>query len=87
MADLLLSLIAILRPDRLVWLAMLVAIATGSMVRSSRADCTPWAGIRDTPIAPGSPWQNGFVERLIGSIRRGCLDHIIVSGDAVPIVN
>jgi len=41
MADLLLSLIAILRPDRLVWLAMLVAIATGSMVRSSRADCTP----------------------------------------------
>ena len=27
-------------------------------------------GIRDKPIAPSSPWQNGFAERLIGSIRR-----------------
>ena len=35
-------------------------------------------GIRDKPIAPASPWQNGFVERLIGSIRRECADHIIV---------
>jgi hypothetical protein len=35
-------------------------------------------GIRDKPIAPASPWQNGFVERLIGSIRRECVDHIIV---------
>ena len=35
-------------------------------------------GIRDKPIAPSSPWQNGFAERLIGSIRRECLDHIIV---------
>src|ERR1035437_5373818 len=32
-------------------------------------------GIRDKPIAPASPWQNGFAERLIGSIRRECLDH------------
>jgi Integrase core domain len=32
-------------------------------------------GIRDKPIAPGSPWQNCFAERLIGSIRRECLDH------------
>src|ERR1700747_2999672 len=39
-------------------------------------------GIRDKPIAPGSPWQNGFAERLIGSIRRECLDRIIVSGEA-----
>jgi transposase InsO family protein len=38
-------------------------------------------GIRDKPTAPASPWQNGFVERLIGSIRRECLDHIIVLGD------
>src|SRR6202030_4048260 len=35
-------------------------------------------GIRDHPIAPRSPWQNAYVERLIGSIRRECLDHIIV---------
>jgi hypothetical protein len=39
-------------------------------------------GIRDKPIAPASPWQNGFAERLIGSIRRECLDRIIVSGEA-----
>jgi transposase InsO family protein len=39
-------------------------------------------GIRDKPIAPASPWQNGFAERLIGSIRRECVDHIIVSGEA-----
>ena len=39
-------------------------------------------GIRDKPIAAASPWQNGFAERLIGSIRHECLDHIIVSGEA-----
>ena len=39
-------------------------------------------GIRDKPIAPASPWQNGFAERLIGSIRRECLDHIVVLGEA-----
>ena len=37
-------------------------------------------GIRDKPIAPASPWQNAFAERLIGSIRRECVDHIIVWG-------
>src|SRR5471030_481122 len=35
-------------------------------------------GIRDRPTAPRSPWQNGYVERVIGSIRRECLDHLIV---------
>src|SRR5438874_2460398 len=35
-------------------------------------------GIRDKPIAPGSPWQNGFAERLIGSIRRECVDDLVV---------
>jgi transposase InsO family protein len=39
-------------------------------------------GIRDKPIAPASPWQNGFAERLIGSIRRECVDHVIVLGEA-----
>jgi transposase InsO family protein len=39
-------------------------------------------GIRDKPIAAGSPWQNGFAERLIGSIRRECVDHIVVLGEA-----
>ena len=38
-------------------------------------------GIRDKPIAPGSPWQNAFAERLIGSIRRECVDHIVVLGE------
>jgi len=38
-------------------------------------------GIRDKPTAPASPWQNGFAERLIGSIRRECLDHVIVFGE------
>lgn len=33
--------------------------------------------IIDTPTAPRSPWQNGYVERVIGSVRRECLDHII----------
>jgi transposase InsO family protein len=38
-------------------------------------------GIRDRPIAPRSPWQNGHTERLIGSIRRECLDHVVVFGE------
>jgi transposase InsO family protein len=39
-------------------------------------------GIRDKPIAPASPWQNSFAERLIGSIRRECVDHVVVLGEA-----
>ncbi len=39
-------------------------------------------GIRDHPTAARSPWQNGHVERLIGSIRRECLDHLIVFDEA-----
>ena len=39
-------------------------------------------GIRDRPTAPASPWQNGFAERLIGSIRRECVDHFVVLGEA-----
>jgi transposase InsO family protein len=39
-------------------------------------------GIRDKPTAPASPWQNGFAERLIGSIRRECVDHFVILGEA-----
>lgn len=39
-------------------------------------------GIRDHPVTPRSPWENGHVERLIGSIRRECLDHVVVFGEA-----
>ena len=39
-------------------------------------------GIRDRPTMPRSPWQNGYVERLVGSIRRDCLDHMIILDEA-----
>src|SRR5262245_8056312 len=39
-------------------------------------------GIRDKPAAPASPWRHGFAERLVGSIRHDCLDHIVVFGEA-----
>src|SRR3982075_3009514 len=51
-------------------------IYTSVVTRRLRA-----VGIRDKPTGPASPWQNGFAERLIGSIRRECLDHIIVLGE------
>ena len=38
-------------------------------------------GIRDRPTSPRSPWQNGYAERLIGSIRRECVDHIVILGE------
>jgi len=38
-------------------------------------------GIRDRPTSPRSPWQNAYAERLIGSIRRECTDHVIVFGE------
>ncbi len=37
--------------------------------------------IRDRPTSPRSPWQNAYAERLIGSIRRECLDHVVVFGE------
>ena len=39
-------------------------------------------GIRDRPTAARSPWQNGYIERPIVSIRRECLDHVLVLGEA-----
>jgi putative transposase len=38
--------------------------------------------IREVCITPRAPWQNPFVERLIGSIRRECLDHVLILNDA-----
>src|SRR2546427_12769899 len=38
-------------------------------------------GIREAVIAPRSPWQNAYAERVIGSIRRECLDHVVVIGE------
>jgi Integrase core domain len=35
-------------------------------------------GIAEVITAPRSPWQNPYIERLIGSIRRECLDHVII---------
>jgi len=35
-------------------------------------------GTKEVVTAPRSPWQNAFAERLIGSIRRECLDHVVV---------
>jgi hypothetical protein len=52
---------------------------TGSMAASSHADCAPWASGTSLPHRPRL--QNGFAERLIGSIRRDCVDHIIVLGE------
>jgi len=39
-------------------------------------------GIDEVPIAPQAPWQNPYCERIIGSIRRDCLDHVIVLNEA-----
>ena len=39
-------------------------------------------GIKQVLSAPRSPWQRAYIERLIGSIRRECLDHVIVFGES-----
>src|SRR5437667_9709723 len=51
------------------------------MALPSRTDCAPWASVT-SPSLQGSPWQNGFAERLIGSIRRECIDRLVVLGEA-----
>ncbi len=38
-------------------------------------------GITEVPTAPRSPWQNPYAERVIGSIRRECVDHMVVLGE------
>jgi hypothetical protein len=61
------------------------------IVRLDRRDLV-WINVTTNPTAewiarqitvPASPWQNGFAERLIGSIRRECVDHFVVLGEAV----
>ena len=59
------------------------AIGIGFMAAMSRADYAPWE-LGTQPVAPASPWQNGFAERLIGSIRCECVDHIIVLDEVHP---
>jgi len=44
-------------------------------------------GIRDRPTSPRSPWQNGYAERLIGSIRRERLDHVVVFSERARLYN
>ena len=39
-------------------------------------------GIHEVTIAPRAPWQNPYVERLIGTLRRECVDHLVVLNDA-----
>ena len=39
-------------------------------------------GIRDRPISPGSPWQNGIAERLNGTLRRECVDRMLIFGES-----
>src|SRR6267143_7188483 len=57
--------------------AICFAIATRATERNSTKR-PGWLGIREVLTAPQSPWQNPYVERLIGTIRRECLDHVIV---------
>src|SRR6266481_5878840 len=56
-------------------------IGTVSMARLLYAEFAPWA-YATSLLHPASPWQNGFTERLIGSIRRECLDHLVILGEA-----
>jgi putative transposase len=44
--------------------------------------CIASMGIREVLIAPRAPWQNAFVERVIGSLRRECLDHFLILSEA-----
>ena len=43
---------------------------------------TGWQQHSVRPISPGAPWQNGITERLIGTLRRECLDHVVIFGEA-----
>jgi putative transposase len=42
------------------------------------SEAAEWLGVQELLTAPQSPWQNAYVERLIGSIQRECLDHMVI---------
>ncbi len=52
------------------------------MVRTAKSSSGGFGrwGIRDRPTSPRSPWQNPYTERLIGTLRRDCLDHVLIFG-------
>src|SRR5436309_6273109 len=52
-------------------------VPDASMYEKAR-NCHP---SRDRPTSPRSPWQNPYAERLIGTLRRECLDHVLVFGE------
>src|SRR5262245_15316916 len=58
------------------WFGIMTLVYGAIFTRRVRA-----MSLRDRPIAPRSPWQHGHAERLIGSLRRECLDHVIVFGE------
>ena len=54
-------------------------MALVSIIRCrSKGASTASVQIRDRPISPRSPWQNPYAERLIGTLRRDCLDHVLI---------
>ena len=62
---------------RLIWSATMTVLSGHIFTSRLKA-----MGIRDRPISPGSPWQNGIAERLIGTVRRECLDRIRIFGES-----
>ena len=61
---------------RPIWCATKMGAYGQAFTRRVRA-----MGIRDRPISPRSPWQNPYAERLIGTLRRDCLDHVLIFGE------
>jgi transposase InsO family protein len=59
-----------------IWCATMIVPTGRAFQRRIRA-----MGIRDRPISPKSPWQNPYAERLIGTLRRECLDHVLIVGE------